>query len=443
MPRMRTPRRNIGILILAGFTAAGFAAIPAHGGDNPTQRLYVVEQNAAQSRAERNALAQTAAALATELEGLRRDSVSAAEAMQRHEAALTMLETKLKSLGEEAAKKTAELKQDEADRGGLLMALVALARNPPEALALASPDPVVAERSALLLGNAVPPLDRAARRLADDLKQLASLRVAIGEAQAKHRSEQNLLSQQQIRLSDLIARKSELQRQAQIGSDASEEKLVALAAEAANLRDLIERLDAQRVRSAAAAAAARLAMTRKPMPVAVFPLAKTQQQDAAPVPAPQPVAATATAPPPPDPLKPPRLKSFLAAAGNYLIPASGTLVESYGKTNDVGLTSQGLAYVTRAGAQVVAPYDGRVLFAGPFKGYGEILIVEHSDGYHSLIAGLTKLDVSVGQWLIAGEPVGVMPKGEDKPRLYLELRHDGQPINPLPWLATSNEKVSG
>ncbi len=92
---------------------------------------------------------------------------------------------------------------------------------------------------------------------------------------------------------------------------------------------------------------------------------------------------------------------------------------------------------------MVAPYDGRVLFAGPFRGYGQILIIEHDDGYHSLLAGLDRLDVSVGQWLVTGEPVGTMPKGEDKPRLYLELRHDGQPINPLPWLATSNEKVSG
>jgi len=443
MSRMRAPRHDLVVLTLAGCATLGTLASPSRAAESPTQRLYVIEQDAAQGRAERNALAQTAAALAAEVEGLRRESVTAAEAMQRHEAALTTLEAQLKTLGDEAAKKSAELKQDEADRGGLLMALVALARNPPEALALASPDPVVAERSALVLGNAVPPLDRAARRLAVDLKQLATLRVAIGEAQGKHRSEQNLLSQQQIRLSDLIARKSELQRQAQGNAEESEEKLVALGAEAANLRDLIQRLDAQRVRSAAAATAARLAMTRAPAPIAAFPLAKTQQPDAAPTAAPQTVAATATAPPPPDPLKPPKLKSFLTAAGNYLVPASGTLVESYGKANEVGLTSQGLAYTTRAGAQVVAPYDGRVLFAGPFKGYGEILIVEHSDGYHSLLAGLTRLDVSVGQWLIAGEPVGVMPKGEDKPRLYLELRHDGQPINPLPWLATSNEKASG
>jgi septal ring factor EnvC (AmiA/AmiB activator) len=92
---------------------------------------------------------------------------------------------------------------------------------------------------------------------------------------------------------------------------------------------------------------------------------------------------------------------------------------------------------------VVAPFDGKVLFAGPFKGYGQILIIGHGDGYHSLLAGLDRVDESVGQWLVAGEPVGVMSQSSQKPRLYLELRHDGQPINPLPWLAIRDEKVNG
>jgi septal ring factor EnvC (AmiA/AmiB activator) len=156
-------------------------------------------------------------------------------------------------------------------------------------------------------------------------------------------------------------------------------------------------------------------------------------------PAPVPVAAVAA--PGGAAAKLPALRHFADAAGHYLIPASGRLVQRFGKTV-AGITSQGLAYVTRPGAQVVAPYDGRVIFAGPFHGYGHILIVEHADGYDSLIAGLARINASVGQWVVSGEPVGTMPEGEDKPRLYLELRHDGQPLNPSPWLATtSQEKV--
>jgi len=124
-------------------------------------------------------------------------------------------------------------------------------------------------------------------------------------------------------------------------------------------------------------------------------------------------------------------------------PASGTVALRYGETDEFGVSSKGLTLLTRPGAVVVAPFDGRVEFAGPFKGYGQILIIQHGDGYHSLLAGLDRIDEAVGDWLVAGEPVGVMGSSDPKPRLYLELRHNGQPINPLPWLATRDEKVSG
>jgi len=407
--------------------------------DPVNDQLSTIEQTESRSRAERDTLAKTAAALATEIEGLRRQSITAAEAMQRHEAALTMLEGQLSALSLEENRKAAELKQEEQERGGLLMALVELARNPPEALALASPDPVTAERSALLLGHAVPAIDQAAHRLGRDLQQLAALRLAIAQAQERHRAEQGSLDSQKSQLNALISRKSALQRQAQQGVDLNDEKMVALAAEAANLKDLIERLDAaKQQQEAAPRPATRVAMAN--VPVWIAPIAKPPAT--AMPPKPQQVAAPAVAPR--DPSKPPKLRSFLYAPGNYLVPAAGTLVHSYGKADPMsGMTSRGLTYETRGGARVVAPYYGRILFAGPFRGYSQILIIEHGDGYHSLLAGLARLDVTVGQWLVAGEPVGIMPEGEEKPRLYLELRHDGQPINPLPWLATSNEKVSG
>jgi septal ring factor EnvC (AmiA/AmiB activator) len=421
---MRALRPERALLCAALIAAAPFAATAA---DNPTEPPRTGQQTEAQqSRVQSDKLAMTAAALAAEIQGLRGQSISAAEAMQRHESALTMLETQLKSFAAEEQVKAAELRREEAKRAGLLMALVRLARNPADALALATPDPVVAERGALLLGATVPPIDRAARKLSSDLKQFAALRAAIARAEARHRAEQNVLNSQQAQLADLIAHKSALEQQAQTGTSLSDDRLAALAAEAANLRDLIEKLDAERP------AATQVAATIRPPP---------NPAPAGGVAAPQTVAAPATVSP--NPAKPPQARRFVYAAGRYLIPASGLLVRSYDKPNDVGIASKGLTYETRAGARVVAPFDGRVLFSGPFKGYGEILIIEHSDGYHSLLAGLAKLDVIVGQWLIAGEPVGIMPEGEDKPRLYLELRHDGQPINPLPWLATSNEKVSG
>jgi len=82
-----------------------------------------------------------------------------------------------------------------------------------------------------------------------------------------------------------------------------------------------------------------------------------------------------------------------------------------------------------------------VMFRGPFRGYGEILIIEHGGGYHTLLAGLARTDVALGQWLLAGEPVGIMgPASNGSPELYFELRHDGQPIDPSPWLGLPDPK---
>ena len=91
---------------------------------------------------------------------------------------------------------------------------------------------------------------------------------------------------------------------------------------------------------------------------------------------------------------------------------------------------------------MVAPFDGTVAFAGPFRGYGQLLIIEHSEGYHTLLAGMGRIDTVVGSRVLAGEPVGVMDN-EGAPSLYVELRRDGQPINPLPWLADRAGKSSG
>jgi septal ring factor EnvC (AmiA/AmiB activator) len=111
----------------------------------------------------------------------------------------------------------------------------------------------------------------------------------------------------------------------------------------------------------------------------------------------------------------------------------------------MGTRAKGLSFTTAPGARVVAPHGGHVVFAGPFRGYGRLLIIDHGEGYHTLLAGLGRIDVAVNQRLLAGEPIGIMAlSGKGNPRLYLELRRNGRPVNPLPWLAAKpTDKVSG
>ena len=111
---------------------------------------------------------------------------------------------------------------------------------------------------------------------------------------------------------------------------------------------------------------------------------------------------------------------------------------------ETGLTRKGITIETGVGAQVVVPHDGTVVFAGPFKGYGRLLIIEHGEGYHSLLAGLARIDNVIGQQVLSGEPAGIMGGLKNGPPvLYVELRRNGQPINPLPWLAARKIKVNG
>ena len=128
--------------------------------------------------------------------------------------------------------------------------------------------------------------------------------------------------------------------------------------------------------------------------------------------------------------------------------AAGTVVVTYDASTGFGGKSKGITYQTRPGSLVVAPWDGQIAFAGPFRSFGQILIIEHGEGYHSLLAGMGRIDAPVGQWVLAGEPVGITggevgattTKIQNQSRLYVELRRDGQPINPLPWLAAATTR---
>jgi len=448
-----------GLFWLSG---VGRAAEPS-----PDQKLKAVEKALEEGQQNREKLAQQAEALDAELAELRSESVSAARAAQEHEAAISDLEDRLEALRAEETGKVDALKRHQEQQAQLLMALERLARHPPEALALEPGAPIDSVRSAMLLSATVPHLAAETRALKEDLAALEALRGRITENRDRLAGERGALEKEQSRLAGLISRKAALQTRAVRGAEANAQRVAALSQQAGDLRDLIERLEAERQRreeeerkraeeerrrieEAKRQEAEMLAraMVRPPRPdpepaaaadVAAAPPAAAARRPAS-------VAAAAVSAPSAriDAGRPKSLRSFAAARGAMVFPASGRVSRRYGEAEGVGMSSKGLTIQTRPGAQVVAPFDGRVEFAGPFRGYGQILIIEHGDGYHSLLAGLDRIDGTVGQWLVAGEPVGIMKSGgESKPALYIELRHHGQPIDPGPWLAPREDKGTG
>ena len=140
------------------------------------------------------------------------------------------------------------------------------------------------------------------------------------------------------------------------------------------------------------------------------------------------LAAALSTPPPLD------LRSFPSANGSLTRPARGDIVAKFGERTEAFGEGKGLVFSTRPGAQIVSPFDGQIVFEGPFRSYGQILIIEHRGGYHTVLAGLTDVAVAVGQWLKAGEPVGAMAEAPSaRPQLYVELRRSGTPFDPAPW----------
>jgi septal ring factor EnvC (AmiA/AmiB activator) len=133
-------------------------------------------------------------------------------------------------------------------------------------------------------------------------------------------------------------------------------------------------------------------------------------------------------------------RSFLKNKHNVGLPVKGKIVKLFGQTDPIGLTTKGITISTRPGAHVVASFDGRVIYAGPFRTYGNILIIDHGEGFSTLLVGLGYIGVKTEQVILGGEPVGKMETGplknkEINQKLYIELRKHGKPIDPMAWLS--------
>lgn len=132
--------------------------------------------------------------------------------------------------------------------------------------------------------------------------------------------------------------------------------------------------------------------------------------------------------------------SIVKSKGKLFFPVTGKIVENFGKNKENGLSSKGMVVQTSAKRQIIAPFSGRVVYSGPFRSYGNLLIIDHGQGYHMLLAGLKDMYAQIGNVVLAGEPVGIMGNSK-KQKLYIEFRKDGKPINPTVWFANSHKNT--
>lgn len=375
---------------------------------NEAVRLRELESSLKKGHAERDRLKQRVEDLTRELDKLRTDTVTVARSAQEYESALSKQEGRLEALGIMESEKTAALIARQKQLSDIAVALQRLSRRPPEALIAEPADPNDTVRTAILLRSLTPKIEASAHELRLDLDSLRTIRAEIGAERLKHSATVGQLSNEHKRLQSMVARKAELQRKTQDQTQATEKRLQTMASEAKDLRDLMARLEAERHRRAAEAA--RMQAAR--------PAAGIEKGG-------QNTALIST------------------TKGKLPYPARGRIVTAYGARDASGSPSKGIYIETRAGAQVILPFGGQVAFSGPFRGYGQLLIIEHSEGYHTLLSGMSRIDCRAGQQLVAGEPVGAMPEKDGKPLLYFEMRKGGQPVNPMVWLTTHKDKASG
>ncbi|WP_282605066.1 murein hydrolase activator EnvC [Pelagibius sp. Alg239-R121] len=450
--------------------------------------LENIERDLERSKANSENLARKSEEVKLELRLLKGRMINVARKTLDLESELSDIEETIVSLEDEERAKSAALKRQRRQLGRTLGALQRIALLPPEALVAAPGSPLDAVRSATLLKVAVPALEFKADRLKQDLDELDHLRVRIERERVDVNAAGKQLSEERKTLTALINKKRRLQSRTAEQQTNSGRRMARLARDAQDLRDLIQKIEreaAERERIAHEAAQReqerRLALqleqkqqlererqrkvTEEQQRLAALtqsndqaelqsrllapgtPPTTVESTDTASAASGQQVASAGTQQPDATALeRPANIRTFPVAARNELLmPAHGRLLKRYGQQGKSGRpASKGITIATREGAQVIAPFDGKVVYAGEFRGYGLILIIEHGKRYHTLLAGVERVDAVVGQWILAGEPIGVMTgDGVHKPELYLELRRNGQAINPLPWLAATGDKVRG
>ncbi len=427
------------------------SAPPVHA-DVVGERLQDIEKALQESRKQDSSLQEKASELAREVAELRSALIRAARVTQEHEAALAELQARLAELDEEEKTKARTLTGRRQRLAELLGALERLARLPPEAMIALPAAPQDTLRSAILLRAAVPELEAQAKALRREIESLAVVREDIIAKRADQQAKTQALGEERARLGALLARKATIEKQTLAERQKAAATAKSLASEATDLRELLANIEAERkaretearrVEVAAATAAARAAeaQAKARREAARGSRGSESQGNGTAMIKPQ---SPATVQPRVAALGGARVGTFSQAQGRLAFPAQGRMVQAFGEHLSTGGEARGITLETQPAAQIVAPYDGQVVFAGPFRDYGQLLIIEHGEGYHMLLAGFERIDSAVSQTLLAGEPVGVMARPtEGNPRLYIELRHNGRPINPLPWLATPIGKVSG
>jgi septal ring factor EnvC (AmiA/AmiB activator) len=409
------------------------AGPPAQSGDAIKQReqeLEAMRQQQQRAAEAQEKIKADIAALGQDRTKLNQQLIDVAGRVRGIETQIGDAEFRIHALDGRQAQMRQSLESRRAEVTEVLAALQRAGRRTPPALLVRPEDALRSLRTAILLGAVVPEMRARAQHLVDELGELVRVRKQIAGERDQLTASRDRLAVDQQRLAALVEERQRQQSSLEQDADTERRRAEGLAKQTSDLKDLIAKMELDLKSAAKAATAANLQGTPPP----------------------------ANGKPNFNALKDPgRLSpaiAFTSAKGLLPLPVNGVKIRGFGGSDGAGGVERGISIVTRAGAQVTTPCDGWVVYAGPFRSYGQLLILNAGGGYHVLLAGMERISVNIGQFVLTGEPVATMgssaqvasilASAPSQPVLYIEFRKDGTPIDPGPWWATSEgEKVRG
>ena len=431
---MKMSRIYIGVL-LAGFC---LQATDVCSAQVSRKQLESVKEQAHLREMEHKKKQAEAIALSLELAKLNQTMIKAAGKLQNDEEKTTKMEKELVVLEQKLKEEEERFADEHKNLTLTLSVLQNFALYPTETLVTQPLSPVEVIQSAILMRESVPYIKENADKIQKDLKSLTDRKEKVEKALKNLDTQKKSLVAQQQKMKKMAEEKSKIRKKIEGESQKLKAQADALALQAEDLKDLVEKLEKDEELSKRRKAELKKAAKRRENEA----LKKLEEEQLRRIREGKSRGMSSEDGKhykedglmelSPLSIDNPQI-SFSNAKGKITRPAKGEIITSYGQELSKGVSSKGIVIKTRESAQIIAPYDGSVIFSGPFKGYGNLIIIDHGEGYVSLLAGMSMADVQSGQSVLAGEPVGFMPD-TDMAKLYMEIRKDQNPINPAPWL---------
>ena len=405
----------VGLVLILASPAIGLAQSTLSDEINP-DTLGKLEDARKAAKENTEKLSRQNRALEKDLKELQQVLIKTAGESESYEKQAYKIENELRDIESAQSKLQNDLSSDRNALVTLLGSLQSIQATPPPQIMGSHTSPLDSLRTHHLMSFISQDLKYKADALSAQLSEIQNLEKQTLTQQEKLASTETALNKKRRKIKTLVEKKSTLKKSISEQTRQEQARAKKLASEAEDLRELITRFE-----SAAKGIAPRIKPGKtdalKRPPQAVRPRLKPDQN-------------RSQSPSRPSANRPSFSSDFAKARGTLRPPVTGREVKTYSSAH------KGLRYKTTARAQVIAPYGGRVEFSGPFKNYENVVILNVGDSYFILLTGLGDIYVDTGDKLKIGEPLGRMPNTAKKSELYLELRKNGQPVNPKPWLGT-------